>query len=800
MGFRIPVQCQHFFTAIVLLGFTSGALWVEVASAEVNGAEVNGAEEITTEKPMLGLARVEEVHVWGKSRQTGDTGYVNPTSLLTQEDMRAINTVTTEDLVKFEPSLVIRRRFIGDSNGTLGIRGSNMFQTSRSMVFADGVPLHYFLQSRWSGAPRWTMVSASEIAQIEVIYGPFSAEYGGNAMGGVVLIETAIPEEQALHFDGSYFTQAFNAYGFDTNLDGFKGFISYGDKIGNASMYFSYNHLNNSAQPQTFRDSRYAADPDSRTDTVAGGIFGNNSVGIDRIWYGDTGIVETTTDNYKFKFGYDFGDWQSLLNVAYEDRNSSNVGQSYIKDADGNTLWSGSEHVQVGQLFSFNTGNQRTSLNANELLRESFSLGLRLKGQLNENTRLEANLNYFDVLRDEIRSSERNPQDPNFTPNGEISAYDDSGWNTAELKMVVGDFGIKGMELISGVRYEAYELNLNVYASPDYAAGSKGDYRSRFGGQTEITASFAQANWKISQQWDVSLGLRYEHFKSSNGYYDAGNATTPELDLVAIPRTSKDALSPKFSLGYRPQSNWLVRYSLAKASRFPIVEELFSQYKAYNTVAQSNPELAPETGIHHNVMVDKTLDDGYLRINVFQETVNDAIESQTDTSTNVRSFVPIDKVDVKGVEFIANKGGFVIDALDLRFNLTWTDATIVDNSTAESAENYNPADSFEGNTYPRMPKWRSNVLATYHLSDAWDLSASIQYASSSFANLDNSDTEPRVYGAQDGYTRIGLKTAYQVNEQWNVSLGIDNLTNNVAYVAHPWPGRTLYLNFSFDYF
>ena len=44
-----------------------------------------------------------------------------------------------------------------------------MFQTSRSMVFADGVPLHYLLQSRWNGAPRWTMVSASEIAQVETL-------------------------------------------------------------------------------------------------------------------------------------------------------------------------------------------------------------------------------------------------------------------------------------------------------------------------------------------------------------------------------------------------------------------------------------------------------------------------------------------------------------------------------------------------------------------------------------------------------------------------------------------------------
>ncbi|MBX2857173.1 MAG: Plug domain-containing protein, partial [Cellvibrionaceae bacterium] len=179
--------------------------------------------------------RLEEIHIWGRSQDSDSANYVSPTSLLTKDDIKAINVATTEDLVKFEPSLVIRRRFIGDSNGTLGIRGSNMFQTARSMVFADGVPLHYLLQSRWNGAPRWTMVSASEIAQVEVIYGPFSAEYSGNAMGGVVLIETAIPQQREFHADVAYFNQQFDAYGFDDSVDGYKAFVSYGDKFGNAS-------------------------------------------------------------------------------------------------------------------------------------------------------------------------------------------------------------------------------------------------------------------------------------------------------------------------------------------------------------------------------------------------------------------------------------------------------------------------------------------------------------------------------------------------------------------------------------
>src|SRR5690625_7128545 len=69
---------------------------------------------------------LEEVHVWGQARSSHEAGYTTPTSVLLPEDMHSINATTTEDLVKYEPSLVIRRRFIGDANGTMGMRGSNM--------------------------------------------------------------------------------------------------------------------------------------------------------------------------------------------------------------------------------------------------------------------------------------------------------------------------------------------------------------------------------------------------------------------------------------------------------------------------------------------------------------------------------------------------------------------------------------------------------------------------------------------------------------------------------------------------
>lgn len=753
---------------------------------------VQAHEEVLKKAKRTKNPDVEEVKVWGEARDSATAGYTNPTSLLTQEDIVSINVATTEDIVKYEPGIVIRKRYIGDANGTLGLRGSNMFATARSMVFADGVPLHYLLQSRWSGAPRWTMVSASEIAQVEILYGPFSAEYSGNSMGGVILIETAIPQERAVHVDLDYFAQDFNAYGFDDHLNGYKTFVSYGDKFGDLSVYLSYNHLENDSQPQSYYFD--ARTPAANAIPVSGAVVDKDVFDQPGYYFGDTGIEQATTDNFKLKLGYDFENWSSLLNIAFEDRNTlRNSPNSYIRNADGDTLWSGNFNQNGAGM---NVAASR--LGASELDRKSLSLGLRIKGDITESTRFETNISDFRILEDNSRASSHALRDPLFKGRGQTTNYDDTGWQTLEGKFVFSDLGLSGLELITGARYEAYQLNLDVYNSARWTLADNAGYASRSGGETNISAAFVQLNWDVSERWDLALGGRYERWESHDGYFNKDIPATPEFDLVDVPEASSNQFSPKFSLGYVPVEAWLMRYSLARAYRFPIVEELFMQSQSYSTTVEAKPDLKPENGLHHNLMLEKQFEAGYVRVNLFTETIQDAIESQSNLlpgGGSVTTFSAIDEVKTDGVELIINRYGVLIPELDIRFNVAYTKSIIMDNSTAEGA---NPIASIEGNDYPRMPRWRSNLMTTYHATNRLDLSANVQYADKSFGRLDNTDIAENVMGAQDSYTRLGVKITYDFSEQIEVGFGIDNLTNEMSYVAHPWPGRTMYLSLSYD--
>ncbi len=461
---------------------------------------------------------------------------------------------------------------------------------------------------------------------------------------------------------------------------------------------------------------------------------------------------------------------------------------SYVNDANGNSVYSG-DFVQNGETFSIDGSR----LGVSEADRESLSLGVRLRGELSDSVSVEGNVSVFDILQDEGRSSALNPNDVEYSPAGEVTSYDDTGWRTAEVKLNIDNIGATGLSLVTGLRHEAYELNFDVYDSTDWSAGSQSALADSSGGKTEVNAVFVQLNWDISERWDASLGGRYESFESREGYFANDDEATPGLDLTATPGTSRDQFSPKFSLGFSPAGdNWQLRYSFGRAYRFPIVEELFSQFSAFNAESISNPELKPEDATAHNFMIDRNIAEGYMRVNVLSETVEDVIESQLTTlpgGISIRTFVPIDKVKTEGVEFIVNQRGMFIDKLDVRFNVAYTDSEILNNSADPS---------IEGNRYPRMPKWRANLLATYNVTPRWDVGANLQYASDSFGRTDNTDTANQVYGAQDGYTRIGLKTGWRVNKAFSLGLGVDNLSNEISYVAHPWPGRTWYGSISYD--
>ncbi len=95
------------------------------------------------------------------------------------EDAAArINAVNTEDMLKYLPNILVRKRHIGDTQDPVTTRTSGVGSSARSLIYADGILLSSLIaNSNTTGSPHWGLVAPEEVARIDVLYGPFAAQF-----------------------------------------------------------------------------------------------------------------------------------------------------------------------------------------------------------------------------------------------------------------------------------------------------------------------------------------------------------------------------------------------------------------------------------------------------------------------------------------------------------------------------------------------------------------------------------------------------------------------------------------------
>ena len=123
-----------------------------------------------------------------------------PPQTIESTDQRKIedttNIIDSGDAVKYMPSLLLRKRNYGDTQPTLATRTWGINSSARTLVYVDDIPISALISNNNTiGAPRWGLVSPEEIKGVDMLYGPFSAAYPGNSMGGVMLITTRMPDK-----------------------------------------------------------------------------------------------------------------------------------------------------------------------------------------------------------------------------------------------------------------------------------------------------------------------------------------------------------------------------------------------------------------------------------------------------------------------------------------------------------------------------------------------------------------------------------------------------------------------------
>ena len=166
-----------------------------VAGARPTAATARAADAPPQDATVLAEAALDRVTVTATRPATLPTEIPTTIESITGKQVeRTINATDAEDALKYLPSLLVRKRYIGDyDHAVLATRASGTGNSARSLVYADGILLSNLLGNGATFAPRWGMVTPEEIERVDVLYGPFSAAYPGNSAGAVVDYVTRMP-------------------------------------------------------------------------------------------------------------------------------------------------------------------------------------------------------------------------------------------------------------------------------------------------------------------------------------------------------------------------------------------------------------------------------------------------------------------------------------------------------------------------------------------------------------------------------------------------------------------------------
>ena len=731
-----------------------------------------------------------------------NTSVATPKVSFYEEDIDKINAPTADDIVRGAPGIQVRRRFIGDTNGVVSTRGSTNFQTAHTMLIQDGIPLSNLTQTKWSGAPRWGLISPDSVESVDISYGPFSAEHSGNSFGSVIDVKTRLPDDFEMHMEAMAMMQRSDRLGRKENLWGNKEFISAGDRYGDFSFYGFYNHLENEGQPQMWDSQKMnpVGTSGQPLTAVTGGVLTKDTDGVARIITGDSGIEEVVSDLYSFKVGYDINDdLRAVFNIAYEesDRTTGKGDldeRNYLKQADGSSYWgTGSSYASQGgsefQPTKRSWGSSRYAPSESE--RETLSYGLNLSGQLNNDWSIDSSASYFDGYKDKSYNPNFSTLDPN--DDGEGSITDKKvWWATFDLKLATQQlFGNKDVGFMAGYQFNQAYLNTTTYNSDDIAHKEESSVKQDAGGKTIMHSVFAQVDYAFIADWSVLLGGRLDSWKAEGGHDTKSGWGGYDHQFDNRKQTR---FSPKISLGWNP-GPYSARYSFSRAYRFALAQELYESSSTGLNENIPDPSLGPENGDFHDLTFTYGITAGELSLSFFYNEIRDEIMStqQTINAVDVKTLLGIDKTRTYGTQFSYKQAGIFELPLDLGFNATWLDKIIKENDGNEE---------LVGKRWVRTSRWKVNADATYHINSQFDTSLTINYRGPQFANEDNSDNVSGVYGSSDEYLLVNLKGQYSqpLNNGaiLKLSAGIDNLLNEDYYDHHPYPQRTFFTSVSLD--
>ncbi|MEO8298252.1 MAG: TonB-dependent receptor [Burkholderiales bacterium] len=707
-----------------------------------------------------------------------------------------VNATDSEDALKYFPSLLVRKRYIGDYNhAILSSRASGTGNSARSAVYADGILLSNYLGNGVGGLsfpPRWGLVTPEEIERVDVMYGPFSAAYPGNSVGAVVDYVTRMPTKFEAHAKAGYYVQPFDLYSTSTTYKAWQTSASVGNKAGDWAWWVNVNHTDSHGQPLTFATRTVSSGTATAATGVSGAVPEKNNANADIYVLGTGTKYHTQQDHLKVKLAYEvtptvraaytFGLWQNT---------SEGRPVSYLRDASGNPVYSGPLVINGRSFTALGAGDFALT---NEQLTHTVH-GLSVKSHTKGTWDWSVAASLYDYGKDQKRQNGTTLPAAATGGAGTLADGGGTGWQTLAARATWRPQGLGGAHTVDfGAQQDTYQLKYRTTSlAGNWLTDTTGPSASNVGGDNRLHSLFAQDAWRLAPDWTTVLGGRLERW-ATNGYTQIGSSVNTVWN-----KRQETYFSPKAALSWQALPDAVIKASLGRAVRMPTVAELYGATSTTNSQYINDPTLRPERSWTGELSWEQLLSQGTWRLTYFAENTRDSLYSQSTVqviggaNVNVSRVQNIGRIATQGLETAFTGHDIALRGLDLQGSLTYANSVI-----KENAGFVNVAGDTLGKQQPNIPHWRSAAVALYRWNEQLSTSLAARYSSNQFRTLNNADVNGYTYQGVSKYFTTDLRVRYQFDKQWSAAFGIDNLNNYKYWNFHPYPQRSYSAELRFD--
>lgn len=739
-------------------------------------------------------------------------------TVITPEQMKRKNVATVQDALKSEMSLQIKKIKTSDSTAAVTMRG--VADQKRTLIMVDGQAVN----DGYSGGVSWGSIPVDDIERIEIVRGPASAVYGGQAMGGLVNIITKMPDKFTASARGgigvteSVLPKKNGEVGWTERWGG-----SAGHKVGDLRIRVSVEgeHAEMPATNLVVRDTTNLYP--TRTSTTTSTGTGANRVQTTTTNVTDLGVRTTTTDVTR--------------GTGAAARTTSSATQTPVGNAGGwfTTNLAGSPAVVVGDKGD-DIGNRL-------LLSGSLSYDLTETGRIRFDSRVSTNGYDYGAPHTYLKSMADSGKVWNAATvegrhglfGGTLNQGTFQGGRGSTVDQVYtgmfdqkfGEVGLKlsgsysdqkntystvtttsplGYEDAPGQLTETWrniwqgDLQTTIPLPGDHKLVTGGSARidnyyqiehalarwrnwstqtrpaTQGEGRTANYAVFLEDEWKALDWLTLHAGLRLDH----HIHFD-GRAGDYQQQISYQPNQFTE-LSPRAGLVLHPLEDSYLRASVSKGFRAPGLYELLRTWRSNTgTLYIGNSDLLPESLWTYETGFDQYFWDRRVKVGAsFFHTDFDNYIASVDSEPGVRQARNIGRSRIDGIEASGEIRPF--DWIKLFGNIAYYDTEVLEYSWDRNLRGKKLTD-----VAPFQAKWGSEV--TYGPVE-WGFYG--RYQDQRFGRDDNTD-ENNVYGSYSSRTVWDSKISYTPCDFMKVSFSVDNIFNALYWDYYASQGRSYYM-------